>query len=145
MLMAISMGPSSMRCSTQSAIQPTIRPTARPPSVRYARLVIPGDRRSLIPQHQGDTEFQSQQAGGVVHQALVLNQVSDPLGNSDTFSNGSGGERVRGCDDGAENQTEFPVEPGKEPVRTLRNPDHRESEQAKGQQQNAEQVEGEFT
>ena len=103
-----------------------------------------GKRWRLIPQHHGDSEFQRQQAGSVVYQAFALDQVRDPLGNADTLRNGRSRERIGGRDHGSEHQAELPVEPGKEPVRTLRYSDHSENDQAKSQQQNAEHVVGKF-
>ena len=89
-------------------------------------------------------ELEGQRSGGVVDQALALDEVSDPLRNADALRDGCGGERIRGRNHGAQDQAEFPVESGKEPGRTQRNPDHSEGDQAESQQKNADHVVGKF-
>ena len=71
------------------------------------------DGRSFVAQYDGDAEFQGQEAGGVVHQALALDQVGDSPGDADALRYRRGCDGIGGRDDGAQDQPEFPVEAGK--------------------------------
>src|SRR5262249_25073369 len=73
------------------------------------------DCGSLMVDHHQNAEFEREQAAGIVYQALAFENVYDPFGQSDSFGDGGGGERIGRSDDRAEHEAEAPVESGKQP------------------------------
>jgi len=82
MLMAISIGPSSMSVSTHRTSQPIRKPHSNPDDDQLAEAQqrVHGGWR-----HAGDEDrngrFQRQQSGGVVHQALAFQDVDERRGS----------------------------------------------------------------
>ena len=109
------MGPSLMRRSMKSTIQPTSRP--RP----HAAGDEPGEGQDTArqggrtPMHDdGGGELKSEQAGSVVDEALAFEDVDDAGGQSDATGDGGSGDGVGGGDHGAEGEAEAPIESGKD-------------------------------
>ena len=88
-----------------------------PPAMSQARVRMPlGDGRRAAYGPDGGGELKSEQAGGVVDEALAFEDVDDAAGQPDAPGDGGGGDGVGGGDDGAEHQAEAPVEAGEDVV-----------------------------
>ena len=111
------MGPSSIQRSNQATANATISAGAetRGDQVGEAQHAGSHGRRGPFVDH-GDAELESQQAGGVVDQALAFEQIDDAPGKSDLRRDGGGGHRIGGRDDRAEDHANPPIESGKEPL-----------------------------
>src|SRR6267143_6308548 len=54
------------------------------------------ERRSLAANQQRDSEFEREQGGGIVDQALAFQNVHNPFGQSDALGDGGGGNVIGG-------------------------------------------------
>jgi len=98
-----------------------------------------------VPGHQqANAELQRQQSAGIVQQALAFQHVHQPPRQSQAAGDGGGGDGVGRRDNGAQHQPDPPIEARQQPLPRFGDPDNGESHQAKGQENNADQVEGEL-
>ena len=112
-----------------------------PPPMSQAKVRMPlGRRRCLLMDHEGCGELKSEQAGGVVDEALAFEDVDDAAGQPDAPGDGSGGDGVGGGDDGAEHESEAPVETVKDGGRNQGDGDDGEADQAEGEKKDADEV-----
>ncbi len=91
--------------------------------------------------NDGDGEFESKEAGGVVDEAFALENVDDALREADALGDGGGGDGVGGRDDGAENEAQPPVKTGEDAGGGPSHAEHSEGDKAKGEKEDADQVE----
>ena len=89
---------------------------------------------------ESDSEFESEQAAGVVDEAFAFDDVGDALGDAEALSDCGGGDRVGGADDGAENEAEAEVETGKNPVGDGGDAANGEDDETEGEHGDADEV-----
>ena len=96
--------------------------------------------RHLLVDHNGGGELKSEQAGSVVDEALSFENVHDAARQPDAPGDGSGGNGVCRGDNGAEHEAEAPVKTGENCGRNQGDGYNRESDQAEGEEKDADQV-----
>ena len=82
---------------------PASNPTATPPPA--AKQESPAHLEDGHRSGQGrDRDIERDERGGVVDQALALQDRDDPAGHPGSSGNGAGCDGIRGCDDGTKSQ-----------------------------------------
>ncbi len=88
----------------------------------------------------GDAELEGEQASGVVDQAFAFEDGDDASWQADAFRDGGGGDGVGGGHYGAEHNAKAPIKGSEGIVRRRGYAKYRESNQAKGEEQDAGDV-----
>ena len=141
MLIETSMGPSSIRRSKWSTIQPVISPIAMPPAVSQTqRYQAAGNGGYTFLNENSGSELESQEPRRVIDEALTFEDVNDAAGKSYTPGDGSCGDGVGGSDNCSEHQTEPPIETGEDAGRCQSDADHGEGNQSEGKERDADDV-----
>src|SRR3954469_7295873 len=160
MLMAISIGPSSMRRSNQSTTTARTRPTARPPPAegasRHATVPAEGARAAAGQERgpppnpsgrrrpgAGDQPYRDlkrEQPGRVVREALPFQRLADPPGKPRSPCDGCRSDGVRRRHHRAEDEPGAPVEPWDDQRRSEGDAENREDDEAHSQRDDADEV-----
>src|ERR1700761_8761761 len=85
-------------------------------------------------------KLESQQASGVVDEALAFKDVHDALRQTDAARNGSGGNRICGRNDRTQQHAQTPVKAGKDEGCQQGNAGDGKANQTEGKKENGQQI-----